>query len=423
MKNFLLKSLLACLAVMVLFSCNREESDSKDPTVFNIEVPGACPADATKATLVVKCDAAWTVSLVSDASWLRILSADKNAGGGSVLIGMEFNLTDVERSAELEFTSGKQQRTVRLRQQGLSSILDLSALHFVEPETRTVKVTMQAPWKASISDGAEWYKISPASGAAGTTSMTVTVSEAFIDKGVRSSAIRFTVDGNSFDIPVIQGQKDVLMLMADVQVREHIFTPEGGILEFKTRTNVGNPSVKLVFEGGTAGGWISHLATRALDEYVHSFSVSANETGQTRRADIIFISETDGGILSDTLTVIQRTLDPLMLNNVIGTYGLSGGDRQYQSGAHLLSRLYSADETTVNLRIIDPEEFTVLELGGIPTDAGLDDRFTLTFRLIQLGESSSESRYSVSVIKVGSDEKKDWLWLRAEEGPGFIVKK
>lgn len=421
MKNFL-SSFLACLAVMVLVSCNREDSDSKDPTVFSINVPGACPADATKVTLAVRCDADWTVSLVSDASWLRILSADKNAGGGSVLIGMEFNLTDIERSAELEFTSGRQQRTISLRQRGLSSILDLSALHFVEPETRTVNITMQAPWKACISDGAEWCRISPVSGAAGTTKMTVTVSEAFIDKGARSSAIRFTVDGKSFDIPVTQGQKDVLM--ADVQVREHMFTPEGGVLEFKTRTNVGNLSVNLVFEGETAGGWISHLATRALDEYVHSFSVSANETGLTRRADIIFISETDGGTLSDTLTVIQRNLDPLMLNNVVGTYGLSGGDRLYQSGAHLLSRLYSADGTTADLRVIDPEELTVLELGGIPTDAGLDDRFSLTFRFMQLGESSSENAsYSVSVIKVGSDEKEDWLWLRAEEGPGFIVKK
>ena len=413
------------MAVVMLVSCQWEELNSwltgKGQGVFSIDEEFVFPADVTEATLALRCDAEWTVSLTTEAAWLRILSVDKEEDGGSVVIGMDFNLTDEERSAELSFAAGGQQRVTLIRQQGISSMLDQASLHFVEADSRTLQLTMHAPWEARISDGADWYRIEPSSGAAGTSRMTVTVPEAYVDKGARSSAIRFTVGGKSFDLPVVQGQKDVLML--DTEEREYAFSPEGGMLEIGTRTNVGQPSVKVDYDGASAGGWIDHLSTRALDEHVHSFSISANETGRTRRADIVFLFETDDALLSDTLTLVQRNLDPLLRNNVIGAYGLSGGDRLYRSGKNLLSRLYSADKSSTALRIIDPAELTVVEFGGIPADGTLDDRFSLSFRFLQRGEVLESGIYSVSVIGTGSDATADWLWLRAEEGPGFIVKK
>lgn len=420
--------LLVCLAFLGLAACGQKEQNSgstgKEPTVFSPGPGGTYNADVTEITVTVQCDAAWDVAVVSGETWTKVLSTEKNSDGGSVRVGMDFNLTEEFRSAELKFTSGSQSRTVRILQKGISSMLDHQSLYFTVPESKVLNITTQSAWTAAPADGASWYEIQPTSGAAGSTKMTVTVTNEFLDKGARSSAIRFTIGGRSFDIPVTQGQKNAVIADAE---REYRFPQEGGVLELRTRTNVGRPYVKVEFDSGqgseSGGLWLKHLSTKAMDEHVHTFSVAANEWTYTRRADIVFYVEAAEGTVSDTVTVIQKGIDPILQTSAIGAYDLAGDSWLYRSGTDLLSRLYSAGGKSVSMRIINPSDVTAVEIAGIPVDARLGDTFTVSFRYTQLGEALIAGEYAVTVIKVGSGDEEGLLWLREEEGPGFIVKK
>lgn len=426
MKKICWMPVFLSLALMALVSCGESEKDSggktKEPTVFSLGSGGTYNADVTEVSIPVQCDASWDVAVTSGETWAKVLSTDKTSDGGSARIGMDFNLTDDFRSAELKFTSGTQSRTVRILQKGISSMLDHSSLYFTEPRSVVMNVTTQSAWTAASSDGASWYTMEPTSGSAGSTKMTVTVTDEFLDKGSRSSAIRFTIGGRSFDIPVVQGQKNAIIADAEPEYR---FSPEGGSLEIRTRTNVGRPYVKVEFEGGSESGtmWIKHLSTKAMDEHVHAFSIEGNVWTFTRRAGIIFYVETDGGTVADTVTVIQKGIDPILQLGVPGAYDLAGDSWLYRSGTDLLSRLYPSGGKTVDMRIVNPSDVSAIEICGIPTDAKVGDTFTLSFRYMQLGDTVISSSHAVSVIKVGTDDQEGLVWLREEDGPGFIVKR
>lgn len=421
---------IVCLAVLLLAGCGRRETEQgsggKEPTVLSLTPGGTFNADISEVSVGVECDASWEAAIVSGETWAKILSADKTAGGGTVRVGLEFNMTDDFRTAELKVTSGSLSRTVRILQKSLSSVIDNGSLHFTEPGSKTLNLTTQSAWTASLSDGAEWVRIDPASGGPGATKMTVTVTDENIDKGSRSASIRFATGGTSFAIPVTQGQKNTVVADAERTIR---FAKEGGTLTIRTLTNVGRPYVKVLLDdGGTQGAespglWLKHLSTRAMDEHVHTFSVDENIRTYTRRADIVFYVEADGGTLADTVTVLQKGVDPILQTRVIGAYDMAGDSWLYRSGASLLSRLYPAGTKTVDTRIIQPADVTVIEIGGVPTDAGAGDTFTVSFRYMQLGETVLSGSHAVSVIKVGTGDEEGLLWLREEDGPGFIVKR
>ena len=96
----------------------------------------------------------------------------------------------------------------------------------------------------------------------------------------------------------------------------------------------------------------------------------------------------------------------------------------YRPGTDLLSRLYSADGKTVSVRIINAADVSVIEMSGIPVDVKAGDACTIGFSFFQSGKTLLQESYTATAFKVGaSEEEKDLVWFRQEDGPGFIIKK
>ena len=100
---------------------------------------------------------------------------------------------------------------------------------------------------------------------------------------------------------------------------------------------------------------------------------------------------------------------------VPGVYGYSGFDWLYADGVSQTSvRTLSG---TTAFRIFYPDEFTVLQVTGIPAAPALNGRFTIRFVRYVKQAATHADNFTVTVVKV-EDGK---AWLLADDGTGFLV--
>ena len=157
-----------------------------------------------------------------------------------------------------------------------------------------------------------------------------------------------------------------------------------------------------------------------MKENTFTFSISENDRTYTREADIIFFIDD----VSDTVTVSQKGIDPLIRTAAIGAYDVEEETWLYRAGNDMLSRLYSADGKTMSMRIINAADVTVISVTGVPAAPAVGDEFTVGFSFFQSGKTLVDTSYPVKVLKVGTEgEEAGLVWLRQEDGAGFIVKK
>lgn len=381
-------------------------------------------ADVTTLDATVKCDGQWTAELPKDVTWAKITSTDKTEDGGVIHLSLEINETDETRSAEVSVKAGSLSSIGRFTQKGLSSVLSDKSVRLDGIGSKTLTLTTQSSWTASVDGGGDWLTVSPTSGGSGTHQITVTSTKDFLEKGSRDASIRFTIGGKTLTVPVVQGQTN--FLESDAQ-RTYKYDQAGGTLEIHTRNNVGRPEVKVDLHlpqnsSESSGLWIKHLSTKAVDEHTHTFSVSQNDRTYTRTADIIF----SVGDLTDTVSVSQKGIDPLTHITTVGAYDVRGENWLYRSGIDLLSRLYSADGKTVSVRIVNAADVSVIAMEGIPVDLEPGDECTIAFSYFQSGKTLVQENIEAHVFKTGDPsikEEQGLVWLRQEDGPGFIIKK
>ena len=421
---FRIISVAVCAAVLAACGGKGPGSEPENSKATKLTVSGGSTvnADVTAYDLTVTCDGTWSAQVSEGSAWAKV-TTDKTATGGTVHVSMDINESEDIRTAEISVTAGSLSQKARITQKAISSIISRKILQFDAKGEQTLTLTTQSPWTAEITGAPSWLTVDPVSGAAGTTNVKVSVLEDNKDKGSRTATVLFTIGGKTLSVQVIEGQTNFLESESD---RVYKYDQTGGTLELKTRTNVGRPYVKLDFKAGdnqgaeSPGIWIKHLSTKAADEHTHSFTITENDKTYTREADIIFFIED----VADTVTISQKGIDPLIRTNAIGAYDIQGESWLYRTGNDMLSRLYSADGKTLSMRIVNAADITVISVTGIAVDAKVGDTFTVGFSYFQSGKTLLEKSCPVTVLKVGeSGEEAGLLWLREEDGAGFIIKK
>lgn len=423
--NIIIRVFSAMLCLMAVAACGGKgsgpESSESKATQLSVSSGSTLNADVTSYDLTVTCDGSWSASVSDGGSWASV-STDKTDKGGTIHVNMGINDTEEVRTAVVTVTAGTLTRQARITQKALSSIISNKSLQFDGPGEQTLTLTTQSAWTAQVS-GAPWLTVSPTSGPAGTTKISVKVTEAYLDMGSRNAVIQFAISGKTLNVNVLQGQTNFLEADAD---RFYKFNQPAQTLELKTRTNVDRPNWKVDFKAGdnqgaeSPGLWIKLVSSKAVKENTFTFSISENDRTYTREADIIFFIDD----VSDTVTVSQKGIDPLIRTAAIGAYDVEEETWLYRAGNDMLSRLYSADGKTMSMRIINAADVTVISVTGVPAAPAVGDEFTVGFSFFQSGKTLVDTSYPVKVLKVGTEgEEAGLVWLRQEDGAGFIVKK
>ena len=169
--------------------------------------------------------------------------------------------------------------------------------------SKVVTFTSATDWKAAVaSGGSSWLTVSPTSGSAGTTSVTV---KAKANPTYDDRETTFTITGTGKDGSTSTGTVHVTQaatLGMVVEQKAFEVPAAGGTVTVKVKTNT-----DYTYTIDASGqGWITETTTRALTEYVHTFKVDANDRYDSRQGTITFKNTKTGE--TDQVTITQDAL-------------------------------------------------------------------------------------------------------------------
>lgn len=172
---------------------------------------------------------------------------------------------------------------------------DTESLRSVEPSggSITVSLTATAQWTATVEDAGtdHWLSISPASGKAGETTVTLTIA-ANESPDERSASVVFVCGNDEETLTVTQQQGDVLAVSEEV----YELPATASTIEVNVQANI-------PYTTEISVDWINAVTARNLTEKTLTFQVTANENTGSREGTITFTSE--DGSLTRTVTVRQ----------------------------------------------------------------------------------------------------------------------
>ena len=151
--------------------------------------------------------------------------------------------------------------------------------------SKVVTFTSATDWKAAVaSGGSSWLTVSPTSGSAGTTSVTV---KAKANPTYDDRETTFTITGTGKDGSTSTGTVHVTQaatLGMVVEQKAFEVPAAGGTVTVKVKANTDYTYII----DASGQGWITETTTRALTEYTHTFKVDANDRYDSRQGTITF---------------------------------------------------------------------------------------------------------------------------------------
>ena len=181
--------------------------------------------------------------------------------------------------------------------------LNETSVSLTGEESKVVTFTSATDWKAAVaSDGSSWLTVSPASGSAGTTSVTVKAkaNPTYDDRETTVTITGTGKDGSTSTGTVHVTQAATLGMVVEQKAFE--VPAAGGTVTVKVKANT-----DYTYTIDASGqGWITETTTRALTEYVHTFKVDANDQYDSRQGTITFKNTKTGE--TDQVTVTQDAL-------------------------------------------------------------------------------------------------------------------
>lgn len=377
----------------------------KEATILEVAVPGTNVSAAdTHLDAIVTCDAKWTVTL-DDESWARIESTEVNSQGGTFKLAFSPNTAEESRRTTILAKSGAKVFSFVLTQGGVGTFFSPRQVTISGAESSTTTFKAPVPWTAEITEGKEWFSLKTVAGIAGPSTLEFIPADANENIGPRSGNVRVHIGEAAFDIPVTQGQKDVIYLEPNANID---MPYEGGEFSILTKSNV-------TYEVKCSANWIHHAATKALNEATEQFTVDLNISPSTRTGAISFSAN---GILT-TVSVTQEGRDPILsvkVPTISGIYGYNCtfGQNYWNQSCGTTSASGEYSYTFMSSMLL-----SVYEIGGIDVNAEKGDTFDITVTRQEKAERGRSNTVTVSVV--GADDR--LMWLRANENAWLIIEK
>lgn len=406
-KNFIGKGALLLSALIVAgaaASCEMLDFDSfKTPEILVITPSDKNPNALQRNIQVsVTCDIKWKVELSEDWGTIENLVIGKD-NKGSFTLNLSPNTGKEAREMNIIVKAGKGSRSLPISQQGMDTFFKPSQITLAGLNESSVAFKSPCDWTAEVVSGKEWLVLNTAKGHAGDAVLACAANDPNESIGSREGSIRITFGSVVVDLPVVQGQKDVILS----QDTEASFDWKGGEFSVHTRTNVS-------YTVETSASWVKQATTKALNETMETFIVEPNQGSEERTATISFT----GGEGTLAVTVVQGGKDPFLTNYTPGFYGIAGMD--YVLGSNGWNQAGRKEKDgSLELRLMKRSSYSAVIVSGIKTDAAEGSSANVDVVVKSGNKEVMHSVYNATVIA----ESDQLLWFKAEPGTCFIVKK
>lgn len=240
--------------------------------------------------------------------WYEIYPTSGGPGKAEVTLKVDENKSYDNRSVAITINAGKMKKTLMVSQKQVNALTVTSGRLEVKQEggTLNVEVNANVEYKAVIADDCQdWIKATPTS-TRGLSASTISFKvEMNGEKDKREGTI-FITDGTlKEEIKVYQHGGDIVLLNEN----EYPVGDRGETIKVELRSNceygVKMPDVDWIKEA---------IMNRGVSSHTIYYTVSPNETNESRRAKIIFYDKENTDI-ADTLTVIQAQKDAVVIDN------------------------------------------------------------------------------------------------------------
>ena len=399
-----MRILAATVLALFAFSCQIPESE-REPEVLEM-IPSKTNPSALESsiTVQVKCDLHWSVEL-EDSSWGSVkVTLVSEGSGGSFSLDMGVNTSEDPRENTLIVKAGKGEIRKTITQGGVGSFFTPRSLVLTGTQEASVSFNTPSPWTAQVAEG-DWLQVKTASGDKGVSQLTVVAKDANENVGSRSGVVRISIGQNSFDIPVTQGQTDVIVLDGDTKLAYGFEAQEFSVL---TKYNVD-------YEVKSSVSWISRVTSKApLHERMEYFTVEENSTPQARTGEIRF---TGGDAKPVVITVTQEGKDPVLAVTQPGFYGIDGVNYVWGTdGWNQRVRKVSPDNT-VCYGLLNASQLTAAQLSGVDINAQKGDSAKLKLKVKAKRHVTLSQEYPAVLLY----QKDGLLWYKVSDQTYFVL--
>lgn len=313
MKTF--KSIgMAILAIGIytnFISCSDDGKESPIPNQPAIEEFTQSDMNFTEKvneqTFTFTTNADWTISVApikGGENWCTASPTQGNAGNQTVKIAVVENSTYDDRSVTVTLKSGTESKSFVVTQKQKDALLLTSDKVEINQTGGdfTIEVKANINYTAIIGeDCKDWIKEKSNTRTLSTTTKTYSaaINE---DNEKREGTITFTNGTLSETVHIYQAGGDIILLSKN----EYNIDATGEDITVELRSNceyeVEMPQVD----------WIHEISTRAMSSHTLYYSIDANETYESREAEIIYWNKTMN--IADTLNIIQAQKDAIILS-------------------------------------------------------------------------------------------------------------
>ncbi len=176
----------------------------------------------------------------------------------------------------------------------------------------SLSVTASGGW--TITGGTEWCSVSPSSGIAGTTDITLTFTENTTSQE-KSTSLVGKCGTASATIVVTQKEKNSLTITSN----KYEVSQSGGNIEVEVKTNI-DFDVTIPSQYN----WIKYISTKAISTKTVTFAIDAN-TDYDKRDGYVIIKDKSSS-LADTVYIYQAQKDVIVLTQNVYDVPTAGGN-------------------------------------------------------------------------------------------------
>ena len=266
------------LAAAVAFSACTPQDEKVTPKVEVSQNEITSESAGETYDITVTSNVAWNAQIANKDTWVTVMPASGQAGETAVKVAVKKNNSDAQRETSITFTGETATATVAVKQFGKDVVTIDKNAYEVTPAggSDVVNVTANTDWTATVSEGADWVTVAPATGAAGETTATVTVA-ANETAAARTAKVTFTAGDAKAEYTISQEAVSVTLSKSSIAD-----AGEGKIEAINVTANA-------AWTAESNAEWVSIApATGAAGVTEVAVTVAENSTEAAREAKVTF---------------------------------------------------------------------------------------------------------------------------------------
>ena len=275
--KFICAAAMALAAAVAFSSCKpQEQKVAPKVEVSQNEITSESAGETYDIT--VTSNVAWNAQIANKDTWVTVKPASGQAGETAVKVTVKKNNSDAQRETSITFTGETATATVAVKQFGKDVVTIDKSAYEVTPAggSDAVKVTANTEWTATVSEGADWVTVAPATGAAGETTATVTVA-ANETSAARTAKVTFTAGDAKAEYTISQEAISVTLSKSSIS--------DAG--EGKTETV--NVTANAAWSAASNAEWVTIApASGAAGVTEVAVTVAENSSEAAREAKVTF---------------------------------------------------------------------------------------------------------------------------------------